>query len=101
MRRRCGAAFEKLSQADGPVLFHCAAGLDRTGVVSALLLRLLGVSREDVLADYRLSEQIGRPPNAAAMNRLLDQIEEEGGIEQYLLKMGVSAECQMHLHRRF
>lgn len=38
-----------------PFLFHCAGGKDRTGVFAALLLDLLGVSRQDVLADYMLS----------------------------------------------
>ncbi len=38
-----------------PFLIHCAAGKDRTGVVIALLLLLLGVPEETVLADYSLS----------------------------------------------
>lgn len=38
-----------------PVLFHCAAGKDRTGVVAALLLAVLGVSQEEILADYLLT----------------------------------------------
>jgi protein-tyrosine phosphatase len=37
---------------DGPVLVHCAAGKDRTGIVIAVLLTAVGVSREDVVADY-------------------------------------------------
>ena len=35
---------------------HCIAGKDRTGIVSALTLSLLGVSDEDIAADYPLSE---------------------------------------------
>ena len=46
----------EVADADGPVLVHCAAGKDRTGVGVALVLRLLGVSRDDVIADYLLSE---------------------------------------------
>ena len=38
-----------------PTLFHCAAGKDRTGVLAALILGLLGVSDEDIAADYHLS----------------------------------------------
>lgn len=34
------------------VLFHCSAGKDRTGILAALILNLLGVSRTDVLKDY-------------------------------------------------
>lgn len=39
----------------GGVVVHCKVGKDRTGIVAALLLRLAGVSREDVAADYALS----------------------------------------------
>ena len=47
----------EVSAADGPTLIHCAAGKDRTGVSVALLLRLIGVEREHVIADYLASEQ--------------------------------------------
>lgn len=36
----------------GATAFHCAAGQDRTGVLSASLLTVLGADREDVMADY-------------------------------------------------
>jgi protein-tyrosine phosphatase len=39
-----------------PVLFHCGAGKDRTGVLAALVLKLLGVSDADVVADYLFTE---------------------------------------------
>lgn len=35
-----------------PALFHCAAGKDRTGVVAAMLLGLVGVDRDAIVADY-------------------------------------------------
>jgi protein-tyrosine phosphatase len=47
----------------GPVVFHCTAGKDRTGVIAALVLRVLGVPRETVVADYAKSH--------AAMERLI------------------------------
>ena len=37
---------------EGAILFHCAAGKDRTGFGAALILKLLGVSDEDVFHDY-------------------------------------------------
>ena len=47
----------EVADADGAVLVHCAAGKDRTGVGVALVLRLLGVTHEDVMADYVLSDE--------------------------------------------
>ena len=40
----------------GPILVHCTAGKDRTGIVVAVLLRAIGVRRTDVLADYLRTE---------------------------------------------
>lgn len=44
-----------LSTAKDGVIYHCAAGKDRTGVISALLLALAGVQQVDILADYQIS----------------------------------------------
>jgi len=46
-----------------PLVFHCAAGKDRTGIVAAVLLSLLGVPDDVIVADYALS--------TAAMGRLI------------------------------
>jgi protein tyrosine/serine phosphatase len=49
-----------LAAAERPIVFHCAAGKDRTGVISALLLSLLDVPEETIVADYAFSrENIG------------------------------------------
>jgi protein-tyrosine phosphatase len=88
-------AFEMLSRAENyPALYHCAAGTDRTGVMSALLLSLLGVDRDTTLADFRLSEQVGLPGSLAAMEALLDHIAQRGGIGAYLLELGVPSDTQ-------
>ena len=52
-----------------PLVFHCFAGKDRTGVLSALLLAFLGVPDETIIEDYALS--------AAAMGRLLERLKAE------------------------
>ena len=49
--------FEALEDGAVPLVFHCSAGKDRTGLAAALVLDLLGVAREDILADYALTNQ--------------------------------------------
>lgn len=64
---RIAEVLELLVSASGPVLVHCAAGKDRTGVLVAVLLRAAGVSRDAVLADYLRTE-----PNVTALLRRLE-----------------------------
>lgn len=52
---RFAAAIVRIAAADGGVAYHCAVGKDRTGLLTALLLELLGVEREAVVADYARS----------------------------------------------
>jgi protein-tyrosine phosphatase len=112
--REIGEILTGIARADAlPVLFHCTAGKDRTGVVAALLLSWLGVDRETVLDDFELTEQYighelheemfqrmlerGMAPEAAAgmlhasrdtMAAALDELEIRfGGIERYLREM--------------
>ena len=47
--------FRALEAGETPILFHCSAGKDRTGVAAMLILLALGVSRADALADYMLT----------------------------------------------
>ena len=55
---RFGAAFTAVANArPGIVVVHCAGGKDRTGLVSALLLRNAGVGMDDIAADYELAEE--------------------------------------------
>jgi protein tyrosine/serine phosphatase len=46
---------------EGGVVVHCMGGKDRTGLVTALLLELAGVDKEQIAADYALSEERLRP----------------------------------------
>jgi protein-tyrosine phosphatase len=41
-----------------PAVFFCAAGKDRTGVLAALVLALLGVHEDDVVADYAITDAV-------------------------------------------
>lgn len=57
-------ALEVIAAEDsGPVVFHCASGKDRTGLLAALVLALLGVGEDDIIADFALT--------ALATDRLL------------------------------
>ena len=47
--------FQALAEAEGPVLIHCAAGKDRTGILAALTHHLAGVHPDDIAADYLLT----------------------------------------------
>jgi len=38
-----------------PIVYHCTAGKDRTGIITALILSILGVPEETIVADYSLS----------------------------------------------
>ena len=40
---------------EGAVLFHCTAGKDRTGILSALVLSFCGVADPDIVADYQVT----------------------------------------------
>jgi protein-tyrosine phosphatase len=62
------ALFDDLKQNKTPLLFHCTAGKDRTGVGAALVLLALGVPKDTVLNDYHLTEEYinAAPPTAMA-----------------------------------
>ncbi|GAB3633978.1 tyrosine-protein phosphatase [Microbacterium shaanxiense] len=47
-----GRVIRTVASADAPVLVHCTAGKDRTGLVVALILTALDVDRDIILADY-------------------------------------------------
>lgn len=53
--------FSILAAADGRVLFHCAAGKDRTGIAAALLLELVDVPDETIVDDYTRSAGLLAP----------------------------------------
>jgi len=61
-RASFGAAVTAIARApEGGVLVHCHAGKDRTGLVVALLLTLVGVPDDIIVADYALSDRYLQP----------------------------------------
>jgi protein-tyrosine phosphatase len=66
-----GEAIKLLCAPDAfPALVHCSAGKDRTGIVIALVLALLGVPDELIGADYSLSSVYLEPDSTAVIGRL-------------------------------
>src|SRR5262245_55729960 len=59
MGGRIRGMFQCIANDRVPLLVHCAAGKDRTGVAIAVLLRALGVPRDIVTADYLLTNDTG------------------------------------------
>jgi protein-tyrosine phosphatase len=113
-RNVAGAISAAARAPDGTVVVHCMGGKDRTGLVAAFLLRLAGVSDEEIAADYAQSEERLRPRHdlwiaeagsdiererirriaaapAEAMLGVLAALEERhGGVEAFLRDAGLS-----------
>lgn len=79
--------FEQLLSEKAPILFHCTAGKDRTGVGAALILLALGVPRKLIEEDYMLTNQCCRKN----IDALVDQYYREGHpefVKRYLTAIG-------------
>jgi protein-tyrosine phosphatase len=123
-REHFGRAFAAIADADGTVLVHCMGGKDRTGVVSALLLRLAGVSHNVIGEDYAVTavnlapstsvwipavedpverakwQRLAATP-AAAMERVVLEVEARyGDVASYLRAAGLSDEQVARLEER-
>ena len=115
------------AEAQGCVLYHCTTGKDRTGILTCCLLGAVGVSREDIAADYCLSQVYLQKMFAAmrdgsltirpggshfeeyvfqtpftAMTAFYDYLTENyGSITGYLRHIGVTEESLMQLKKKF
>lgn len=70
--------FGELAEAEGPVLFHCTAGKDRTGWAAALLLHLAGVDDATILEDYLLTNTF----SSATREKYLGLVREHLGADK-------------------
>lgn len=70
---RFAAAVDAWVSAPGPVAIHCTAGKDRTGMVVALVLRLVGVEIDAIAADFALSAGPALPQHGLADGLSYDQ----------------------------
>jgi protein-tyrosine phosphatase len=126
-RQRVAEALAAIARApDGAVLVHCAAGKDRTGLISALLLGLVEVPAETIAADYAMTAELLRPrerawleglppeeraereamiaryaPTAEVMLQVLEGLgERHGGVEPYLRSTGLGQDDLERLRER-
>ncbi|GAC1607930.1 MAG: tyrosine-protein phosphatase [Ramlibacter sp.] len=58
---RFASLFGFLLESNDPLVFHCTAGKDRTGFAAALILLALGVSQDEVMRDYLLTNERLQP----------------------------------------
>jgi protein-tyrosine phosphatase len=56
-----------LDPANWPVLIHCSAGKDRSGIAVSLILEALGVDREAIMQDYLLTNEVSHTRQKAAL----------------------------------
>ena len=101
-----------LKEAPNPVLFHCAHGKDRTGLIAAIFYLLANVARKDIVSNYAVSYEfvkdlvaplIASTPDhvhhiyrsdAPNMERLLSHVDRnyQGDIRIFLKSTGLSDE---------
>lgn len=84
--------FDTLLENPGPVLQHCTAGKDRTGVGCALTLLALGVDESTVMEDYLLSSIFRKEANARYLNKLAEAGVEGPALEVVRKMLVVSTE---------
>lgn len=80
-REAYATLFSRLAEMDGPALFHCTAGKDRTGWAAAALLELLDVDREVILEDYLRSSE----PVLASFRVVFERFAAAGGDPDVLI----------------
>ena len=120
---RVADAVNAIADADGKAaVFHCSAGKDRTGLLAALILEILGVDAETIKADYLLTNEAvegilrrikAMQPDASPTTQSLaaqpvafqgfqDTLHREyGGAESYLLRHGVASPTLERLRKNF
>jgi protein-tyrosine phosphatase len=77
-RKSLGRLLRAMAVGDGPEVFHCASGKDRTGWVAALLQHIAGVEWEIIIGDYLLSNE----RSASSRAQMLKYVSELYGPEK-------------------
>jgi hypothetical protein len=74
---RFAATVTAVARSETPVVVHCQGGRDRTGLASALMLRLAGVPLDVIAADHALSDVNWGPQNERWLAEAADEEERE------------------------
>lgn len=107
-RRQIIEVMQTIDAAEGAVLFHCAAGKDRTGLISMLLLSNAGVGGQDLIADYEVSHTYIEDftsdvsgSNYINMKETLNYLYDDfGSPRDYLLEIGMKPDTLERLKAR-
>ncbi len=96
---RCQPAIKSILETicaanEGGVVFHCAIGKDRTGVIAALLLSLAAVDAEIITEDYALTAGFIAPRVALMRQRLVDA---SGDVERFDRAFAAHPDSMRHL----
>lgn len=83
---RFSQLFEHLLDQPDPLLFHCTAGKDRTGLAAALVLSALGVSESDIWQDYLLTNQLYKRNSTGATTLSPDVLKIVWEVQESFLK---------------
>jgi protein-tyrosine phosphatase len=83
---RFAQLFEHMLDHSEPLLFHCTAGKDRTGLAAALILSALGVSQEDIWQDYLLTNQLYKRNSTGATTLSPDVMKIVWEVQESFLK---------------
>jgi protein-tyrosine phosphatase len=94
--------FELLEGGCTPLLFHCTAGKDRTGIGAILVLLALGVSREQALEDYMMTNQcIQRDVERLLAENAEDPAAQEDILRRMLVRLNNASETLDAIEKRY
>ena len=114
--------FNIIAETKGGIIYYCNAGKDRTGVITAIILKLLGVDDKDIVIDYIASgiylkemlEDYAKKmknkkdileiikPNEETMFKVLNYISNKySSIENYLISCGVEKNTLLKIKNKY